>query len=217
MVVGTWHIPPLFFAAVRFGVVFAVTFPWLLPMPRPTLAHPAGRRADGRRQFRLAVHRPADRLAVDGGGGHSGGGADHDVAVGADPARANPLAARRRDRLDAGRRAAGHVAARICDVVGAAVRARRGRRGIARRDPDEADGGRRAAPLPGLGRDYRLRAAGIGLRCVRAGAVVGVGRDRLAFRRCDPVFGARRVGVRAQRLLLADRALRGQSARRRSR
>ncbi|MEO5492877.1 MAG: DMT family transporter [Sphingomonas sp.] len=35
MVVGTWHIPPLFFAAVRFAVVFAVTFPWLFPMPRP--------------------------------------------------------------------------------------------------------------------------------------------------------------------------------------
>ena len=27
MVVAHWHIPPLFFAAVRFGVVFAVTFP----------------------------------------------------------------------------------------------------------------------------------------------------------------------------------------------
>jgi len=34
-VVGTWHIPPLFFAAVRFGIVFVVTLPWLLPMPKP--------------------------------------------------------------------------------------------------------------------------------------------------------------------------------------
>src|ERR1700712_5410854 len=34
-VVGTWHIPPLFFAAVRFAIVFAVTFPWLLPVPKP--------------------------------------------------------------------------------------------------------------------------------------------------------------------------------------
>jgi len=35
IVVGQWHIPPLFFAAVRFAIVFAVTIPWLLPMPRP--------------------------------------------------------------------------------------------------------------------------------------------------------------------------------------
>ena len=35
VVVGQWHIPPLFFAAVRFAIVFAVTIPWLLPMPRP--------------------------------------------------------------------------------------------------------------------------------------------------------------------------------------
>ena len=35
VVVGTWAIPPLFFAAVRFAVVVAVTIPWLLPMPRP--------------------------------------------------------------------------------------------------------------------------------------------------------------------------------------
>ena len=35
VVVGTWAIPPLFFAAIRFAVVVAVTIPWLLPMPRP--------------------------------------------------------------------------------------------------------------------------------------------------------------------------------------
>ena len=35
VVVGGWAIPPLFFAAVRFAVVLAVTAPWLLPMPRP--------------------------------------------------------------------------------------------------------------------------------------------------------------------------------------
>ncbi|OWK30024.1 DMT family transporter [Sphingomonas dokdonensis] len=35
IVVGTWGVPPLFFAAVRFLVVIAATVPWLLPMPRP--------------------------------------------------------------------------------------------------------------------------------------------------------------------------------------
>lgn len=35
IVVGDWHVPPLFFAAVRFAVVLAVTARWLLPMPRP--------------------------------------------------------------------------------------------------------------------------------------------------------------------------------------
>lgn len=35
IVVGSWGVPPLFFAAVRFGVVMLVTLPWLLPMPRP--------------------------------------------------------------------------------------------------------------------------------------------------------------------------------------
>lgn len=34
-VVGTWQIPPLWFAAVRFALVLAVVFPWLRPMPRP--------------------------------------------------------------------------------------------------------------------------------------------------------------------------------------
>ena len=35
IVVGTWGVPPLFFAAVRFLVVIAATVPWLLPIPRP--------------------------------------------------------------------------------------------------------------------------------------------------------------------------------------
>ncbi len=35
IVVSDWHVPPLFFAAVRFAIVAAVTLPWLLPMPRP--------------------------------------------------------------------------------------------------------------------------------------------------------------------------------------
>ena len=34
-VVGTWGVPPLFFAAVRFAIVAAATLPWLLPVPRP--------------------------------------------------------------------------------------------------------------------------------------------------------------------------------------
>ena len=34
-VVGAWQVPPLFFAALRFLIVAAVTVPWLLPMPRP--------------------------------------------------------------------------------------------------------------------------------------------------------------------------------------
>ena len=35
LVVGNWHIPPLFFAAVRFCIVLAATLPWLRPVPRP--------------------------------------------------------------------------------------------------------------------------------------------------------------------------------------
>jgi len=35
IVVGHWHVPPLFFAALRFALVVAVTWPWLRPMPRP--------------------------------------------------------------------------------------------------------------------------------------------------------------------------------------
>lgn len=35
LVVGPWQVPPLFFAAVRFALVLAVTLPWLLPVPRP--------------------------------------------------------------------------------------------------------------------------------------------------------------------------------------
>jgi drug/metabolite transporter (DMT)-like permease len=35
LVVGDWAIPPLYFAAVRFALVLAVTLPWLRPVPRP--------------------------------------------------------------------------------------------------------------------------------------------------------------------------------------
>ncbi|PKB25754.1 putative membrane protein [Novosphingobium kunmingense] len=35
LIVGTLHVPPLFFTAVRFAIVALVTLPWLLPMPRP--------------------------------------------------------------------------------------------------------------------------------------------------------------------------------------
>jgi len=35
LVVGDWDVPPLFYAAVRFAVVVAVTLPWLRPAPRP--------------------------------------------------------------------------------------------------------------------------------------------------------------------------------------
>ena len=35
IVVGHWQVPPLFFAAIRFAIVFSVTLPWLLPAPRP--------------------------------------------------------------------------------------------------------------------------------------------------------------------------------------
>lgn len=35
IVVGEWHVPALFFAAVRFAVVVIATLPWLVPMPRP--------------------------------------------------------------------------------------------------------------------------------------------------------------------------------------
>jgi O-acetylserine/cysteine efflux transporter len=34
-VVSTLGLPPMFFAAVRFGLVAIAVFPWLLPMPRP--------------------------------------------------------------------------------------------------------------------------------------------------------------------------------------
>lgn len=36
IVVAHWGVPPLFYAAVRFAIVAAVTLPWLLPAPRPT-------------------------------------------------------------------------------------------------------------------------------------------------------------------------------------
>lgn len=35
IVVSEWHVPPLLYAALRFGIVLAATLPWLLPMPRP--------------------------------------------------------------------------------------------------------------------------------------------------------------------------------------
>ena len=35
IVVGTWHVPPLFFTAARFAIVLTVTLPWLRPLPRP--------------------------------------------------------------------------------------------------------------------------------------------------------------------------------------
>ena len=35
IVVAHWGVPPLFYAAVRFAIVAAVTLPWLLPAPRP--------------------------------------------------------------------------------------------------------------------------------------------------------------------------------------
>ncbi|MDQ0466709.1 drug/metabolite transporter (DMT)-like permease [Caulobacter ginsengisoli] len=35
IVVAEWHVPPLFYAAVRFAVVSLATLPWLLPAPRP--------------------------------------------------------------------------------------------------------------------------------------------------------------------------------------
>jgi len=36
IVVAHWGVPPLFYAAVRFGLVALATLPWLLPAPRPT-------------------------------------------------------------------------------------------------------------------------------------------------------------------------------------
>lgn len=36
IVVAHWGVPPIFYAAVRFAIVAAVTAPWLLPAPRPT-------------------------------------------------------------------------------------------------------------------------------------------------------------------------------------
>lgn len=35
VVVSDWEVPPLFYAAVRFALVAALTLPWLRPMPRP--------------------------------------------------------------------------------------------------------------------------------------------------------------------------------------
>lgn len=36
IVVAYWGVPPIFYAAVRFAIVAAVTVPWLLPAPKPT-------------------------------------------------------------------------------------------------------------------------------------------------------------------------------------
>ena len=36
LVVAHWGVPPLYYAAVRFALVGAITLPWLLPAPRPT-------------------------------------------------------------------------------------------------------------------------------------------------------------------------------------
>ncbi|HEX6859033.1 MAG TPA: DMT family transporter [Caulobacteraceae bacterium] len=36
IVVAQWGVPPVFYATMRFAIVAAVTFPWLLPAPRPT-------------------------------------------------------------------------------------------------------------------------------------------------------------------------------------
>lgn len=36
LVVAHWGVPPLYYAAVRFALVAAITLPWLLPAPRPT-------------------------------------------------------------------------------------------------------------------------------------------------------------------------------------
>lgn len=35
IIVDSWAIPPLFYAALRFAIVALVMLPWLLPMPRP--------------------------------------------------------------------------------------------------------------------------------------------------------------------------------------
>ncbi|WP_088309584.1 DMT family transporter [Novosphingobium sp. B 225] len=35
VVVGMWHVPPLFYAGLRFAIVLLFTLPWLRPVPRP--------------------------------------------------------------------------------------------------------------------------------------------------------------------------------------
>jgi O-acetylserine/cysteine efflux transporter len=35
LVVSAWHVPPLLYGALRFGIVLLAVLPWLLPMPRP--------------------------------------------------------------------------------------------------------------------------------------------------------------------------------------
>lgn len=34
VVISTWHVPPIFFAAARFGMLVLFTLPWLLPVPK---------------------------------------------------------------------------------------------------------------------------------------------------------------------------------------
>src|SRR5918995_3560104 len=36
VVVSVMELPPLYYAAVRYGIVALLALPWLLPMPRPT-------------------------------------------------------------------------------------------------------------------------------------------------------------------------------------
>lgn len=35
VLVSHWHVPPLFYTSLRFGIVALCTLPWLLPVPRP--------------------------------------------------------------------------------------------------------------------------------------------------------------------------------------
>lgn len=35
VLVSHWHVPPLFYTAVRFGIVLLCTLPWLRPVPKP--------------------------------------------------------------------------------------------------------------------------------------------------------------------------------------
>lgn len=35
LVVSAWHVPPLLYGALRFGIVLLAVLPWLRPMPRP--------------------------------------------------------------------------------------------------------------------------------------------------------------------------------------
>ncbi|MCC6926940.1 DMT family transporter [Novosphingobium sp.] len=35
VLISHWHVPPLFYTALRFGIVLVCTLPWLRPLPRP--------------------------------------------------------------------------------------------------------------------------------------------------------------------------------------